>query len=57
MKELNESELRKVEGGIFGFVLGAIVGGIIYDCWKAGVSYVASGQYEGGSLHGQWGPR
>lgn len=58
MNELNKKELKGLNGGnVLFWFFSAIAGGIVYDTWKEGVKYVASGSYQGGSLHGEWGPR
>lgn len=32
MQEMNLQEMKEVNGGLLGFLIGAIVGGFIYDC-------------------------
>jgi lactobin A/cerein 7B family class IIb bacteriocin len=46
MIELNENELKKVEGGIFQFVIAAIVGGIVYDVAKSVYTAALEGYVE-----------
>jgi len=42
---LEEKQLRAMNGGGWWlpFVAGAIIGGVIYDAWKAGLKYELSG--------------
>jgi lactobin A/cerein 7B family class IIb bacteriocin len=55
MKDLNEKELKKIEGGVLPawliFTGGAILGGALYDVYKAGCKAVVeagkAGTYEG----------
>jgi hypothetical protein len=58
MSEITEKELKSLTGGnVLAWIASAIAGGLVYDVWKEGVKHVSSGGYQGGSLHGQWGPR
>jgi len=34
---LNEKEVSQIDGGIYR-VVGIIVGGLVYDAWKAGIT-------------------
>lgn len=53
MKDLNEKELKTIEGGhpAIVFVAGALLGGAIYDGWKylarSYASRCAEGAYDG----------
>ena len=47
VKEMDAKEMKKTDGGWWQFVVGAIVGGMLYDAAKAGAIWVAGNQPDG----------
>jgi len=40
---LDNKEMRKTDGGLN--PVDIIIGGLLFEAWKAGISYTASGEY------------
>ncbi|MDF1516803.1 MAG: class IIb bacteriocin, lactobin A/cerein 7B family [Lutibacter sp.] len=45
--EMNAKEIKEIDGGFWQFVVGAIVGGILYDGVKAASIWVLENQPDG----------
>jgi hypothetical protein len=51
VEEMNGQEMIIENGGFLQFVLGAIVGELVYDLWKTGVSSYANGTLDVSARH------
>ena len=47
VQEMNTNEMKETEGGWYQFVIGALIGGLIYDLAKVAIT-------EGNGRYGEW---